>query len=97
MTDTVAPAQAGAALLSGDALDDAAAPAFAGATGVLASIARQGRPKGPMETIDHVEVTLDGGLHGDFRGTIKPGGKGRRQVTLLEGRRLGRRDGRGRA
>ena len=52
--------------------------------GVLAGIARHARPKGPMETIDHVEVTLDGGLHGDFRGTIKPGGKGRRQVTLLE-------------
>jgi MOSC domain-containing protein YiiM len=37
-----------------------------------------------METVDHVEVTLDGGIHGDFRGTIKPGGKGKRQVTLLE-------------
>ena len=84
MTDTVAPAQAGAALLSGEALDNAAAPAFAGATGVLAGIARHGRPKGPMETVDHVEVTPDGGIHGDFRGTIKPGGKGRRQVTLIE-------------
>ncbi|RZM25418.1 MAG: MOSC domain-containing protein [Sphingomonas sp.] len=52
--------------------------------GTLAGIARHGRPKGPMETIDHVEVTLEGGLHGDFRGANKPGGRGRRQVTLLE-------------
>lgn len=52
--------------------------------GVLAGIARHGRPKGPMETLDHVEVTVEGGLHGDIRGVIKPGGKGRRQVTLLE-------------
>lgn len=52
--------------------------------GVLAGIARHGRPKGPMETLAQVEVTLEGGLHGDFRGVIKPGGKGRRQVTLLE-------------
>lgn len=52
--------------------------------GTLAGIARHGRPKGPMETIDHVEVTLEGGLQGDFRGAIKPGGRGRRQVTLLE-------------
>ncbi len=52
--------------------------------GVLAGIARHGRPKGPMETVDHVDVTLEGGLHGDFRGVIKPGGRGRRQVTLLE-------------
>jgi MOSC domain-containing protein YiiM len=67
-------------------------PASAGVTagvlstvlGTLAGIARHGRPKGPMETVDHVEVTLDGGIHGDFRGTIKPGGKGRRQVTLIE-------------
>ncbi len=84
MTDSVAPAQAGAALVSGDTLDDAAAPAFAGARGVLAGIARHGRPKGPMETVEQVEVTLEGGIHGDFRGVIKPGGKGRRQVTLLE-------------
>ena len=52
--------------------------------GTLAGIARHGRPKGPMETVDHVDVTLEGGLHGDFRGAIKPGGRGRRQVTLLE-------------
>jgi MOSC domain-containing protein YiiM len=37
-----------------------------------------------MEVIDHVEITVDGGLHGDFRGVVKPGGTGRRQVTLIE-------------
>ena len=53
-------------------------------TGTLTGIARHGRAKGPMETVDHVEVTVAGGLHGDHRGAVKPGGKGRRQVTLLE-------------
>ena len=51
---------------------------------VLAGIARHAFPKAPMEVVDHVEVTVDGGIHGDFRGAIKPGGRGRRQVTLLE-------------
>ncbi len=53
-------------------------------TGTIAGIARHARPKGPMEVIDHVEITVEGGLHGDFRGVVKPGGKGKRQVTLLE-------------
>lgn len=52
--------------------------------GVLAGIARHAFPKAPMETVDRVEVTVEAGLRGDFRGTIKPGGKGKRQVTLLE-------------
>ncbi|MES2095828.1 MAG: MOSC domain-containing protein [Pseudomonadota bacterium] len=37
-----------------------------------------------MEVVDHVLVTVDGGISGDFRGAIKPGGRGRRQVTLIE-------------
>ncbi len=52
--------------------------------GILAGIARHAFPKAPMETIDHAEVTPESGIHGDFRGVIKPGGKGRRQVTLME-------------
>lgn len=52
--------------------------------GTLAGIARHVFPRAPMETVERVEVTPAGGIHGDFRGTIKPGGKGRRQVTLLE-------------
>ena len=52
--------------------------------GTLAGIARHARPKAPMEALDHVEVSVAGGLHGDFRGVVKPGGRGRRQVTLME-------------
>jgi len=55
-------------------------------TGTLAGIARHGRPRGPIETIDHVEVTVEAGLAGDFRGAIKPGGKGKRQVSMIEAR-----------
>ena len=54
-----------------------------GVAGVLAGIARHARPKGPMETIDHAEVTLEGGIAGDFRGAMK-GKPYRRQVTLVE-------------
>ena len=54
-------------------------------TGRLAGIARHDRPKGPMETVDHVAVTAAEGVHGDFRGghaSSKPGR--RRQVSLIE-------------
>ena len=54
--------------------------------GTLAGIARHARPKAPMEVLDHAQVTIDGGIAGDFRGAVKPGGKGRRQVTLMERR-----------
>jgi len=37
-----------------------------------------------MEVLDAVDVTVEGGLHGDFRGTVKPGGRGKRQVTMME-------------
>ncbi|MBW4329377.1 MOSC domain-containing protein [Stakelama sp. CBK3Z-3] len=50
----------------------------------LAGIARHARPRGPMEVLDHVAVTIDGGVAGDFRGTAKPGSKRKRQVTLIE-------------
>ena len=56
------------------------------AGGILAGIARHSRPRGPMEVLDHVRVTVEGGLDGDFRGAVKPGGHGRRQVTLIERR-----------
>jgi len=54
-------------------------------TGRLAGIARHDRPKGPMETLERVSVTVAEGVHGDFRGALaatKPGRK--RQVSLLE-------------
>ncbi len=53
-------------------------------SGTLAGIARHGRARGPIETIDRVEVSLDGGIAGDHRGARKPGATGRRQVTLME-------------
>lgn len=53
--------------------------------GTLEGIARRGRSRGPIQTLDAVPVTIEAGVEGDFRGRIKPGGKGRRQVSLLEG------------
>ena len=63
-----------------------AAGACASAPGTIGGIARHGRARGPIETIDHVRVTVESGLDGDFRGAVKPGGKGRRQVSLIEAR-----------
>lgn len=37
-----------------------------------------------MEVIDTAHVSVEAGIAGDFRGAVKPGGRGRRQVTLLE-------------
>ena len=37
-----------------------------------------------MEVIDAAHVSVEAGIAGDFRGAVKPGGRGRRQVTLLE-------------
>ncbi len=71
-----------------DVVPDVSAARDTTGTGVgrLCGIARHGRPKGPIETVDRVRVTLEEGIHGDYRGTIKPGGKGKRQVTLMERR-----------
>ncbi|VXC93523.1 MOSC domain-containing protein [Sphingomonas sp. 8AM] len=52
-------------------------------TGVLLGIARHARSRAPMELVDHVEVTVDGGIHGDFRGAMR-GKPYKRQVTLIE-------------
>ncbi|MGI4733076.1 MAG: MOSC domain-containing protein [Janthinobacterium lividum] len=53
-------------------------------TGVIAGLARHGRRKGPIEVIDRAEISVDGGIAGDWRGTRRPGSSGRRQVTLME-------------
>ena len=37
-----------------------------------------------METLEAVEVSVERGVEGDCRGLFKPGGKNRRQVTLME-------------
>jgi MOSC domain-containing protein YiiM len=51
--------------------------------GVLLGIARHARPKAPMEVVEHVLVTPEGGIAGDYRGAMK-GKPYRRQVTLME-------------
>jgi len=53
-------------------------------TGRLDGIARHARPRGPVETLSRIQVTCKGGLQGDYRGAIRPGKTGRRQVSLLE-------------
>ncbi len=53
---------------------------------ILAGIARHAFPRAPMETLDRVHVSVAGGLDGDFRGAVKPGGRARRQVSLMERR-----------
>lgn len=52
-------------------------------TARLLGIARHAMPRGPMEVLDHVRVTPETGLAGDFRGAMKPG-RNRRQVSLME-------------
>ena len=37
-----------------------------------------------METLDNVQVSVEHGIEGDCRGLFKPGGKNRRQVTVME-------------
>ena len=52
-------------------------------TGRLGGIARHERPRGAIETLSRVHVSRAEGLHGDFRGAIRPGKSGRRQVSLI--------------
>ena len=61
--------------------------------GRLLGIARHDRPRGTMETLDHADVTVAQGVHGDFRGSLKPG-RNKRQVTVMaaEGWRDAMRD-----
>lgn len=37
-----------------------------------------------MEALASAAVTVERGIEGDHRGLVKPGGRGRRQVTLME-------------
>ena len=55
-----------------------------GGVGRLGGIARHDRPRGPMETLDRVAVNQREGIHGDFRGAVRPGKFPRRQVSLIE-------------
>src|SRR4051812_15250944 len=54
------------------------------AGGVLVGIARHAFPRAPMEVIEHVHVSVESGLAGDFRGAVKPGREAKRQVSLIE-------------
>lgn len=72
MQTPVAPAEAG---------EDGQAGARAG---TIAGIARHAFRRAPMEVLDHAEISVDGGIAGDHRGQRKPGGTGKRQVTLIE-------------
>ncbi len=51
--------------------------------GRLIGIARKPRPRADVETIDHAAVGIDSGVSGDFRGAIRPGKSGRRQITIM--------------
>ena len=55
-----------------------------GATGVVTGIARHAFPRAPMEVLDQVDVSVERGLAGDFRGAVKPGREAKRQVSLIE-------------
>ena len=52
-------------------------------SGRLAGIARHDRPRGPIETVNEVAVTLREGVHGDYRGAMKPEGSRKRQISLI--------------
>lgn len=65
-------------------LGDINAVADSVGVGVIAGFARHAYAKAPMEVIERAEITPAGGIAGDFRGIRKPGGLGKRQVTLME-------------
>ncbi|MCW3836791.1 MOSC domain-containing protein [Sphingomonas canadensis] len=48
-------------------------------TGRIAGIARHAESRGPIELLDRVRVTPEGGVEGD-----RNGGKNKRQVSLIE-------------
>lgn len=51
--------------------------------GHLLGIARRPKPRAAMEMLETSRVTPAFGIEGDARGTAKPSGKTRRQVTVL--------------
>lgn len=53
-------------------------------TGVIAGLARRAAPRAAMEVVDRATITPERGVEGDCRGSFKPGGRNRRQVTLIE-------------
>ena len=51
---------------------------------MLAGIAWKARSKAPMKVPTSARVTPERGVEGDHRGVIKPGGRGKRQISLME-------------
>lgn len=51
--------------------------------GRLVGIAQRARPRAPMETLASASVSVDHGVASDCRGVVRPGGRGKRQVTVL--------------
>lgn len=54
--------------------------------GVIAGLARHAAPRAAMEVVGRATITPERGVEGDCRGSFKPGGRNRRQVTLIERR-----------
>ncbi len=54
--------------------------------GVIAGLARHAAPRAAMEVVDRATITPERGVEGDCKGRFKPGGRNRRQVTLIERR-----------
>lgn len=54
------------------------------AAGVIAGLARHAYSRGPIEEISRATITPERGVEGDCKGRFKPGGRNRRQVTLIE-------------
>lgn len=52
--------------------------------GVIAGLARHAAPRAAMEVVGRATITPERGVEGDCRGSFKPGGRNRRQVTLIE-------------
>lgn len=52
--------------------------------GRIAGIARHATSRGPIETLESVEISVAAGVAGNRHGVIAPGGRGRRQVSLIE-------------
>lgn len=52
-------------------------------SGHLLGIARRGRPRAPMETIESVQVTVAAGVEGDYKGVRRGTSTGQRQVAVL--------------
>jgi MOSC domain-containing protein YiiM len=51
--------------------------------GRLIGITRKARPRGAMEVIDHAAIGVETGIAGDYRGAIRPGKSGKRQITIM--------------